>query len=102
MAEVNGKFRIEDEIISYTDKTITQFLGCSRARDNTSNVAHDAGQEVFAAFKIYGNSNIDGSEIQLKIFGGTRGVVLNSGGKYYLPNSKVTTPAALASIVLIL
>ena len=92
--ETNGKFRIEDEIISYTDKTVTQFLGCSRARDNTSNVAHDAGQEVFAAFKIYGNSNIDGSEIQLKVFGGTRGVVLNSGGRYYLPNSKVTTPTA--------
>ena len=34
--ETNGKFRIEDEIISYTDKTVTQFLGCSRARDNTS------------------------------------------------------------------
>ena len=92
--ETNGKFRIEDEIISYTDKTVTQFIGCNRARENTSNVAHDAGQEVFAAFKIYGNSNIDGSEIQLKIFGGTRGVVLNSGGKYYLPDSKVTTPAA--------
>ena len=24
--ELNGKFRIEDEIISYTDKTVTQFL----------------------------------------------------------------------------
>ena len=92
--ETNGRFRIEDEIISYTDKTVTQFLGCSRARENTSNVAHDAGQEVFAAFKIYGNSNVDGSEIQLKIFGGTRGVNLTSGGKYYLPDSKVTTPTA--------
>ena len=92
--ETNGRFRIEDEIISYTDKTVTQFIGCNRARENTSNVAHDAGQETFAAFKIYGNSNIDGSEIQLKIFGGTRGVVLNGGGKYYLPDSKVTTPAA--------
>ena len=92
--ETNGKFRIEDEIINYTDKTVTQFLGCSRARDNSSNVAHDAGQEVFAAFKIYGNSNIDNSEIQLKIFGGTRGVILNTGGRYYLPDSKVTTPAA--------
>ena len=92
--ETNGKFRIEDEIISYTDKTVTQFLGCSRARENTSNVAHDAGQETFAAFKIYGNSNVDNSEIQLKIFGGTRGVILNSGGKFYLPDSKVTTPAA--------
>ena len=92
--ETNGKFRIEDEIISYTDKTVTQFIGCNRARENTSNVAHDAGQEVFAAFKIYGFSNVDGSEIQLKIFGGTRGVILNGGGKYYLPDSKVTTPAA--------
>ncbi len=92
--EQNGKFRIEDEIISYTDKTVTQFLGCTRAIAPTTNVAHDAGQEVFAAFKIYGFSNVDGSEIQLKVFGGTRGVNLTSGGKYYLPDSKVTTPAA--------
>ena len=92
--ETNGKFRIEDEIISYTDKTVTQFLGCNRARENSSNVAHDAGQDVIAAFRIYGNSNVDGSEIQLKIFGGTRGVILNNGGRYYLPDSKVTTPAA--------
>ena len=49
---------------------------------------------MFAAFKIYGNSNVDGSEIQLKVFGGTRGVTLNDGGRYYLPDSKVTTPAA--------
>ena len=92
--EQNGKFRIEDEIISYTDKTVTQFLGYTRAIAPTTNVAHDAGQEVFAAFKIYGFSNVDGSEIQLKVFGGTRGVNLTSGGKYYLPDSKVTTPAA--------
>ena len=92
--ETNGKFRVEDEIISYTDKTVTQFLGCTRARDNSVNVAHDAGQEVFSAFKIYGNSNVDDSEILLKIYGGTRGVKLNSGGKYYLPDSKVTTPTA--------
>ena len=63
-----------------------------RAIAPTVNVAHDAGQEVFAAFKIFGYSNVDGSEIQLKVFGGTR-VKLNSGGKYYLPDSKVTTPA---------
>jgi len=50
--ETNGKFRIEDEIISYTDKTVNQFLGCTRAVAPTTNVAHDAGQEVFAAFKI--------------------------------------------------
>ena len=92
--EQNGRFRIEDEIINYTDKTVTQFIGCTRAREDTLCVAHDAGQEVFAAFKIFGYSNIDNSEIQLKVYGGTRGVVLSSGGKYYLPDSKVTTPAA--------
>ena len=92
--EQGGRFRIEDELITYTDKTVTQFLGCSRARENSANVAHDAGQEVFAAYKIYGTSNVDGSEIQLKVYGGTRGVKLTDGGKYYLPDSKVTTPAA--------
>ena len=92
--EQNGRFRVEDEIISYTDKTVNQFLGCSRARENTINRAHDAGQEVFAAFKIFGYSNVDGSLVQLKVYGGTRGVILNDGGKYYLPNSKVTTPRA--------
>ena len=90
----NGRFRLEDEIITYTDKTVTQFLGCSRARENTVNVAHDAGQDVIAAFKVYGNSNVDNSEILLKVYGGTRGVTLNNGGKYYLPDSKVTTPTA--------
>ena len=92
--ETNGRIRIEDEIITYTDKTVNQFLGCNRARENSLNVAHDAGQEVFAAYKIYGTSNVDGSEIQLKVYGGTRGVTLASGGKYYLPDSKVTTPLA--------
>ena len=92
--EQNGRFRVEDEIVTYTDKTVTQFLGCVRGREDTLTVAHDAGQEVFAAFKIYGYSNVDNSEIQLKVYGGTRGVVLTDGGKYYLPDSKVTTPAA--------
>ena len=92
--EENGRFRIQDEIISYTDKTVNQFLGCSRAREGTVNVVHDAGQEVFAAFKIYGTSNVDGSEIVLKVYGGTRGVNITDGGKYYLPKSKVNTPSA--------
>ena len=92
--ETNGRFRIEDEIISYTDKTVNQFIGCTRARENSLAVAHDAGQEVFAAFKIYGNSNVDDSEVQLKVYGGTRGVILSGGGKYYLPDSKVTTPSS--------
>ena len=92
--EQNGKFRIQDEIISYESKTVNQFLGCTRAREGTIADEHIAGQEAFAAFKIYGQSNVDGSEIQIKVFGGTRGVNLTDGGKYYLPQSKVTTPRA--------
>ena len=92
--EENGRFRIEDEIITYANKTVNQFLGCTRGRENTSVLAHDAGQEVFAAFKIYGQSNVDGSEIQLKVYGGTKGIILNDGGKYYTPESKVSTPSA--------
>ena len=92
--EQNGRFRIQDEIISYTDKTVNQFLGCTRARENTLADEHIAGQEAFAAFRIYGKSNVDGSDIQIKVFGGTRGVNLTNGGKYYIPQSKVTTPLA--------
>ena len=92
--EQNGRFRIQDEIITYTDKTVNQFLGCTRARENTIADEHIAGQEAFAAFRIYGQSNVDGSDIQIKVFGGTRGVNLTDGGKYYLPESKVTTPLA--------
>ena len=92
--EQNGKFRIQNEIISYASKTVNQFLGCTRAREGTIADEHIAGQEAFAAFKIYGQSNVDGSEIQIKVFGGTRGVNLTDGGKYYLPQSKVTTPRA--------
>ena len=88
----NGRFRIQDEIISYAEKTVNQFIGCTRTAG--TNVVHDAGQEVFAAFKIYGNSNKDGSEIVLKVYGGTRGVQITDGGRYYLPQSKVNTPSA--------
>ena len=90
--EENGKIRIEDEIIQYQEKTLTQFLGCTRGRDGTTPVEHIAGQSVISAFKVFGESNVDGSEITLSMFGGTRGINLNSGGKYYLPNSKITTP----------
>ena len=92
--EENGRFRIEDEIINYAEKTVNQFLGCTRARENTLNVTHIAGQEVISAARIYGQSNVDGSEIVLKVYGGTRGVNINSGGRYYLPSSSVTTPTA--------
>ena len=92
--EKNSSFRVNNEIIEYTDKTVTQFLGCTRARQNTTNAPHIAGSEVSSSFEIYGYSNRDQTKISLKVYGGTRGVELVSGGRYYLQDSKVTTPAA--------
>ena len=92
--ETNGSIRIDGEIINYTDKTVTQFLGCTRARENTVNAPHIAGSEVTSSYEIYGESNVDGSRISLTVFGGTRGIDIVDGGKYYLQDSKVTTPAA--------
>ena len=54
-----------------------------------------------AAFKIFGYSNIDNSEIQLKVYGGTRGVVLTSGGKYTFQRVKLQLPQHQDLIVLI-
>ena len=92
--EKNGSIRINKEIINYTEKTVNQFLGCTRARQDTTVNNHIAGSEVTSSFEIYGYSNKDQSKITLKVYGGTRGVSLESGGKYYLQDSKVTTPAA--------
>ena len=91
--EQNGSIRIDDEIINYTDKTVTQFLGCTRARQDTVNAPHIAGSEVTSSYEIFGYSNVDGSKVSLKVFGGTRGIDIVSGGKYYLQDSKVTTPS---------
>ena len=91
--ELYGSIRIDDEIINYTDKTVTQFLGCTRARQNTVSAPHISGSEVTSSYEIFGNSNRDGSKISLKVFGGTRGITITEGGKYYLQDSKVTTPS---------
>ena len=89
--ETNGSIRIDGEIINYTDKTVTQFLGCTRARENTVNAPHIAGSEVTSSYEIYGESNVDGSRISLTVFGGTRGIDIVSGGKYYLQDSKAVS-----------
>ncbi len=91
--EINGAIRIDDEIINYTDKTVTQFLGCTRARQDTQAAPHISGSEVTSSYEIFGYSNRDGTKISLTVFGGTRGIDIVTGGKYYLQDSKVTTPS---------
>ena len=91
--ETGGSIRIDDEIINYTDKTVTQFLGCTRARHNSTAAPHISGSDVTSSYEIFGYSNRDQSKISLTVFGGTRGIDIVDGGKYYLQDSKVTTPS---------
>jgi hypothetical protein len=47
--------RIDDEIIRYTSKTATQFLGCSRGQLNTTPASHGDGANVTSFYRIEGN-----------------------------------------------
>jgi hypothetical protein len=47
----SGKIKIEDEVISYTGKTLTTFTGCTRAQLNSTAVAHNDDQEVYEVFQ---------------------------------------------------
>ena len=91
--ETGGSIRIDDEIINFTNKTVTQFLGCTRARHNSVAAPHISGSDVTSSYEIFGYSNRDQSKISLTVFGGTRGIDIVDGGKYYLQDSKVTTPS---------
>ena len=55
--ETGGSIRIDDEIINYTDKTVTQFLGCTRARHNSTAAPHISGSDVTSSYEIFGYSN---------------------------------------------
>ena len=48
--------QIEDEVIEYTSKTATQFLGCVRGSLNTTPSAHDDQGDVRSFYRLEGNS----------------------------------------------
>ena len=43
-----GKIKIEEEVIAYTSKDATHFLGCTRAQDNTTAAAHGINTPTFS------------------------------------------------------
>lgn len=47
--------KIEDEIIEYTTKNSTQFLGCIRGQYNTTAVAHSINIGVESCYRLVGN-----------------------------------------------
>jgi hypothetical protein len=49
----SGRIKIGDEIISYTSKTATQFLGCERGLEGTTATSHLSGSEVVERDIVY-------------------------------------------------
>jgi len=51
----SGQLKINDEFMSYTSKSGTQFLGVTRATKGSTAVAQDKGSEIFRVDDISGN-----------------------------------------------
>lgn len=75
-----GFIQIENELIKYTEKTLNQFLNCTRNYCGTESSSYNISTNVTSTYKFYGYSNIDNTtKIELEILG-----VLNS---YEITNS---------------
>lgn len=53
--EPSGYLKLEDEIVSYSSITATQFQGIIRGEFGTTPVAHDFGTDIFELFELNGN-----------------------------------------------
>ncbi len=53
--EDSGYLKLDDEFVSYTTKTATQFQGIIRGEFGTTPVSHDFGTEISEVFDITGN-----------------------------------------------
>ena len=58
---VNGKIKIDDEVISYIEKTPTTFGSCTRGADSTTATYHDDNDAVVTATKPAGVTTFDPS-----------------------------------------
>lgn len=65
ISEFESYIRIEDELIRFTSKNSTQFLGCSRGQFGTAAVAHNSGQEVNSRYRLTGNPLIIAQRLML-------------------------------------
>jgi hypothetical protein len=87
--EKNGQILVEGEIISYKDKTLNQFLECTRGVNGLSD-EHQAAATAESNFFIYANTGTS-KEVILKIFGIVEAgsTELVDTGSYYLSGDKL-------------
>jgi len=88
--ERNGEVVIGNEIIRYKEKSLTQFIECTRGISGSSAQNWDAGSTVESNFYIYANRGTD-KEVVLSILGiiDANQTNLIDDGSYYLSGDKL-------------
>jgi len=85
-----GKLDENPEYIQYKEKTLNQFLECTRAKNGVSE-DWDAGTEISSDILLYANYGTD-QEVVIKVVGiaEATGTILSDSGSYYLPGDKLS------------
>ena len=90
--ERNGQFQIgNSEIIQYKEKSLNQFIECTRGEDNTTAQIWDAATEVTSNFRVFINKGT-ATEVELSVLGivDAEQTTLTDTGSYYLPGDKLS------------
>lgn len=89
--ERNGEVVIGNEIIRYKEKTLTQFIECTRGINGTTPQSWDAGTICTSNFYVYANKGTS-REVVLSILGivDANKTTLLDDGSYYLSGDKLS------------
>jgi len=88
--ERNGEILVGNELIQYKEKSLNQFIECTRSMNNVRET-WDAGTLVKSNFTIYVNKGQD-NEVQLEVLGIAEAgsTTLSDTGSYYLAGDKLS------------
>ena len=97
--ERNGEILIGNELIRYKEKSLNQFIECTRSVNNVVE-DWDAATEVNSNFYVYVNYGLD-TEVLVRVVGiiKAENTTLTDDGTYYLPGDKLTVSKLGASEV---
>ena len=90
--EKNGEFVIGDtEIVRYKEKSLNQFIECTRDTNELNQTTWDAATEVQSNFRVFVNRGTT-EEVVLNIVGivDAEETILSDNGAYYLPGDKLS------------
>lgn len=88
--ERNGEFIVGNELIQYKEKSLNQFIECTRSKNNIVE-DWDAGTLVKSNFRIYVNKGQE-DEVELEVLGIAEAgsTTLTDTGSYYLAGDKLS------------